>query len=452
MTQDADTRDMACRVDRRRRGWSAATRCLVALVGVVGALGWSGLAPLAGAVGDCTPSAGWGTLQPSLESQVVQLVNAHRTAMGLGALTLAPSLTASAEWKSLHMAAYNYLAHDDPGPPVSRTVSDRLAACGYPTNAAGWGENIAYGYPDASSVMAGWLSDAPHKANLENPAWTTIGVGVAQNGSGTLYWTQDFGTTGASSSPPSSPPPSTSGDTTAPSVPTGLAAGAASGTTVNFSWQRSSDDTGVAGYDVILNGTVLGTTASTAGTIGGLACGTSYTLSVDAFDPAGNHSSTASIVATTTGCAGLPPPPPVSQQLVAPIPVPGASAPAPAPAAPAAGAVSPPSSSGSPATPGATGTKTGASMPMGSPEAIVPRVLARTRTTVQLRWHATSPGGAPHFGVLVDGVERTVVGQAGVMLRRLSCGRPHRVVIVPLGAGGGARLTLRVAARACARP
>jgi uncharacterized protein YkwD len=192
-------------------------RLAIAILGIAVAVVLSGrVAPTAGgAVGDCTPSPSWGTVDASLEAQVVQLVDAHRTAMGLGSLTVSKSLTASAEWKSLHMAAYNYLAHDDPAPPVSRTVAQRLDACGYPS-AAGWGENIAHSYPDAASVMAAWLGDTGHKANIENPSWTTIGVGVARSGSGPIYWTQDFGTTGASSVPPATAPQA---DTRSPTVP-----------------------------------------------------------------------------------------------------------------------------------------------------------------------------------------------------------------------------------------
>ena len=150
------------------------------------------------------------------------------------------------------MAAYSYLAHDDPAPPVGRTVAQRLDACGYPSGAAGWGENIAYYYPDAASVMAAWLGDAGHKANLENPSWKTIGVGVARSGSGPIYRTQDFGTTGASS-PPSAAAPQA--DTQPPTVPGGLGL-SASGPTLNVSWQPSSDDVGVAGYDIFLTATV----------------------------------------------------------------------------------------------------------------------------------------------------------------------------------------------------
>ena len=42
------------------------------------------------------------------------------------------------------MAMYRYMAHDDPAPPVARSIADRITACGYA--GAGWGENIAYGY------------------------------------------------------------------------------------------------------------------------------------------------------------------------------------------------------------------------------------------------------------------------------------------------------------------
>ena len=184
----------------RRRGLAVAGVIAVGLA----ASGWAMSARTA--AGDCTPVSSWGSLEPAqVEADLVQLVNAHRAALGLRQLTVAPSLTASAEWKSMNMAGYNYMQHDDPS-PVARTVSDRLTACGYPSGAAGWGENIAYGFPDAKSVMAAWLSDAPHRENLENPSWTTIGVGAAANGGGIIFWTQDFGTTGATAPQPQPQP------------------------------------------------------------------------------------------------------------------------------------------------------------------------------------------------------------------------------------------------------
>ena len=71
-------------------------RLAAAILGIAVALVLSGgMAPTAGAVvGDCTPSPSWGTVDAGLEAQVVQLVNAHRNAMGLGSLTVSTSLTA----------------------------------------------------------------------------------------------------------------------------------------------------------------------------------------------------------------------------------------------------------------------------------------------------------------------------------------------------------------------
>ena len=59
----------------------------------------------------------------------------------------------------------------------------------------------------------------------------------------------------------------------------------------------------MTGYDVFRNGASVGTAASTAYTVSGLACGTSYTFAVDAYDAAGNHSSRTSVTGATAPCA-----------------------------------------------------------------------------------------------------------------------------------------------------
>ena len=166
----------------------------------------------------CTPDSSWGTVNSSYASQVLTLVNQHRAAIGVGQLSTDGALTASAVWKSMNMAGLNYFDHNDD--PIGRTVAQRLAACGWPSN-LGWGENIAYGYSTPADVMNGWLNSAGHKANIENPSYTSIGIGVAANSQGVYYWTQDFGQGSSGGSPPpttTSPPPPTT--TTAPPPPT----------------------------------------------------------------------------------------------------------------------------------------------------------------------------------------------------------------------------------------
>jgi uncharacterized protein YkwD len=156
------------------------------------------------AVGDCTAGSNWGTVRSDLAAQVVSLVNQHRAGLGLGALAESPTLTAAAVWKARHMAFYGYLSHNDPAPPVARSVADRLAACGY--TSAGWGENIAYGQPSAASVMQAWLGSPGHRANIERSSFRAIGVGVATAASGTPYWAQAFGAVADAGAPPPPPP------------------------------------------------------------------------------------------------------------------------------------------------------------------------------------------------------------------------------------------------------
>lgn len=158
----------------------------------------------AGGLADCTPAPGWGTLRRDLGDRVVALVNAHRASIGRGALSKSGSLQRAAEWKSLHMGHYRYMQHSDPAPPLARSVGDRLAACGYA--GSGYGENIAFGFQSAESVMQGWLSSPGHRANIESPSFTAIGVGAARGSSGTMTWTQNFGSGSASDSRPSSQP------------------------------------------------------------------------------------------------------------------------------------------------------------------------------------------------------------------------------------------------------
>jgi len=220
---------------------STTTLAAFAVLGVALVLTLTTARPAAAVVGNCTPDASWGTLNSTFASQVVALVNQHRQALGLPALGVSPTLAASAQWKSLHMSGYGYMQHDDPAPPVARTVSDRLAACGYPIGLVGWGENIAYGYSTPTAVMTAWLNSPGHRANIENASYRAIGVGVARSSSGLYYWTQDFGTLLDSGSAP--PPPTTSAPTvTLTSAPPSTT----TSTSASFAWTTTGSPTSVA--------------------------------------------------------------------------------------------------------------------------------------------------------------------------------------------------------------
>ena len=91
------------------------------------------------------------------------------------------------------------------------------------------------------------------------------------------------------------------GDTTAPTVPTGLNSTVV-GSTVSLSWTPSTDNTGVTGYRVTRDAIVRGTTNDTTFLESGLAAGT-YAYSVAAFDAAGNRSAESATTSVTVAAA-----------------------------------------------------------------------------------------------------------------------------------------------------
>jgi chitodextrinase len=97
-------------------------------------------------------------------------------------------------------------------------------------------------------------------------------------------------------------------DTSAPSAPTGLTITAATTTSVSLFWNVSTDNVAVTGYNLYLNGSKVGSTAATGFGFAGLGCGTSYTLSVEAYDAAGNRSPRSSLAAATSPCPDVTPP------------------------------------------------------------------------------------------------------------------------------------------------
>ena len=155
---------------------------------------------LPGAAAATCAESGPAAPRQDLALEVVSLVNAHRASIGVRQLAVSPSLMRSALWKSNHMVALGYFEHDDPAPPVARTVSQRAQACGYLT--AFVGENIAYGYTEPAQVMQQWLDSPGHRQNIENPQYTQIGVGAAGP---QRHWTQNFGS-GGEGEPALAPP------------------------------------------------------------------------------------------------------------------------------------------------------------------------------------------------------------------------------------------------------
>ena len=146
------------------------------------------------------------------------------------------------------------------------------------------------------------ISGATGSTYLVDPAdaGSTLRVAVtANNAAGSS--TADSAPTAVVTAPPTA-------DTSPPSAPSNLSLTATTTSGISLSWSASSDNVGVAGYDVYLNGSKVDSTTQTDYSYTGLACGTGYTLGVVAFDAAGNRSSRSTRTGATAACADTSPP------------------------------------------------------------------------------------------------------------------------------------------------
>ncbi|MDT8414467.1 MAG: endonuclease [Flavobacteriaceae bacterium] len=93
-------------------------------------------------------------------------------------------------------------------------------------------------------------------------------------------------------------------DSTPPSVPNGLTASNVTATSLSLSWNASTDDTEVTGYEVFQNGSTIGTTPTTSLNVTNLIASTTYTFTVTAFDAENNTSLPSTELQVTTASSG----------------------------------------------------------------------------------------------------------------------------------------------------
>ena len=123
----------------------------------------------------------------AFQKEVVRLVNVERQKQGLGKLSLNAKLSNVATLKSQDMINKNYFDHTSPtyGSPFDMMKQFNIS---YKTA----GENIAKGQKTPAEVVKAWMNSQGHRENILNKNYTEIGIGVAKDANGTLYWTQMF--------------------------------------------------------------------------------------------------------------------------------------------------------------------------------------------------------------------------------------------------------------------
>lgn len=123
------------------------------------------------------------------EQTIFDLTNKAREKEKLPPLKLNALLTRVARAHSANMAKQGKLSHELDG----KNPSQRIKDAGY---AASWGgENVANadGYT-ASAIFDMWMESKAHKENILKDKYKEIGIGVAKNAKGEVYYTQVFGT------------------------------------------------------------------------------------------------------------------------------------------------------------------------------------------------------------------------------------------------------------------
>ena len=89
-------------------------------------------------------------------------------------------------------------------------------------------------------------------------------------------------------------------DNISPTAPTALLASNTSENSTDLSWNASSDNVGVVGYNIYQDGSYIFNSTSTEVTVTGLNEGTTYTYYVTAYDAAGNESNISNTIDITT--------------------------------------------------------------------------------------------------------------------------------------------------------
>src|SRR5208282_4590450 len=92
----------------------------------------------------------------------------------------------------------------------------------------------------------------------------------------------------------------TTPDTDPPSIPTGLVANNITETGFTLSWKASTDNVGVTGYNVFLDGSLLTSVTGTSVQVTGLSASKTYAMTVSARDAADNISPVSTALDVTT--------------------------------------------------------------------------------------------------------------------------------------------------------
>jgi len=119
-----------------------------------------------------------------IENDILDLVNSHRTSIGLSKLTKLNIVSGVADGHTEYMIQTGQISHDN--------FDERAQELMDNAGAKSVAENVAYGYTTAESVVNSWLNSSEHRDIIENPNFTHFGISTEANNDGRNFFTQMF--------------------------------------------------------------------------------------------------------------------------------------------------------------------------------------------------------------------------------------------------------------------
>lgn len=120
---------------------------------------------------------------PEVEQALLQMVNEYRTEMGQQPLSYSSVAYSYASEHTDYMVATGQLSHYN--------FSARASQIAAEADAKNVAENVAKDYPDAATVLQGWLGSESHRKTIEG-SFTHTAISVKEAPDGKLYFTQLF--------------------------------------------------------------------------------------------------------------------------------------------------------------------------------------------------------------------------------------------------------------------
>ena len=119
-----------------------------------------------------------------IEMGILDLINNHRTSIGLNTLEKLDIISTVAKSYSDYMVKTGRVSHEN-----FSNRHDKLVAN---ANAIAVGENVGYRYSSAQDVVEAWIKSDIHKKVLEKSSFTHFGISTQQNLKGRIFITQIF--------------------------------------------------------------------------------------------------------------------------------------------------------------------------------------------------------------------------------------------------------------------